>query len=747
MNAYLLFHSLAEITSATVSISTFLFTWNTRRFQNTYLRTIGTAALFVGLFEVLHCLAFPGMGVFVGYDENLSPQLWLCARLVQGFAGLSGLLLLDRRIRVRSLFWGCAVAFGTLCAVVFLRAAPDVVARPQGLTPIKVSVEWGLVALFLSCAALLYRKRKRLAPVFHLLIAQALVMAVCEVCFTLYLRPYDFENFAGHVLLLLAGALEYLAILRVGLLDPAKTLFRDLSQARERLEQAQTAGRIGTFEWDLQPEGLVHIGGMSVVYGDQTLGTIGSASAWRERIHPEDRDRVDQLLADAIAGRASYDTEYRVTWPDGSVHWVAARGRIQHDVSGRPLRLVGINMDISARKQSEQSLREANAKLEQADRQKNEFIGVLSHELRNPLAPIKNSLFILDGAIGLDDRGRHATRVIGRQVHQLTRLIDDLLDVTRISKGKIRLQELNVDLREIVAGTLEDLGTVLEAHVVSATLPEEPVPVHGDPTRLAQVLANLLGNAAKFTPRGGRIHVRLRAVDDTAVLEVEDAGSGIAPEMLSRLFTPFMQADHTIDRSHGGLGLGLALAKGLVELQRGRIEARSDGLGRGSLFRVELPLEKCGASVATPAQTHAPPSTSGSRRILIIEDNVDALNTLRDVLEIEGHVVATASDGAEGLKIASAFRPEMVLCDIGLPGLDGYAVARALRDKPDGRVLYLVALTGYAQPEDVARARSAGFDTHLPKPPDLHVLKRMIQDYAQSLEEPLLVATLQPGAR
>lgn len=599
MHAYLLFHSLAEIASATVSIGTFLFTWNTRRFQNTYLLVIGIAALFVGLFEILHCLAFPGMGVFVGFDDNLSPQLWLCARIFQAVAAVGGLLLLNRTLNVGKLVWFLALAFTTLCTVVFLREFPDTVAKPQGLTPFKVTLEWCLVGLFLTCAGLLYRERERVAPVFRLLFAQALVMAGCEVCFTLYVGPYDPANFIGHVLLLIAGALQYQAILRTGLVRPAEALFFDLSQARERLEQV--------------------------------------------------------------------------------------------------------------------------------DRQKNEFISVLSHELRNPLAPIKNSLIILDRAGGLNDRGRLAAGVIERQVNQLARLIDDLLDLTRISKGKIRLQEASIDLRDVVLRTLEDLSTVLEEHAVSTTIPPGPVPVYGDTTRLSQVLANLLGNAAKFTPLGGRIDIRLGAEHGKAQLEVEDTGAGIEPQMLSRLFTPFAQAEHTLDRSRGGLGLGLALAKGLVELQRGRVSAHSEGLGRGTLFRVELPLDEHTDSTVTGGTlVPAAPANPAIRRVLVIEDNVDALETLRDVLELEGHLVETATDGPGGLTVASTFDPEVVLCDIGLPGMDGYAVAQALRRGPKGEGLYLVALTGYAQPDDVARAHGAGFNAHLAKPPDLEALAKIV---------------------
>lgn len=588
MYHYLLFHSLAEIASATISFGTFLFAWNTRRFQNAYLLTVGAGALFVGFFETLHCLAFPGMPVFNPFDANLSPQLWMSARLFQAGASLAGLMLLSRSVRAPWLLGGFAVAFIALCSAVFFRLLPEVVVKPGGLTTFKVVGEWTLAAAYLGSVALLFRVRARFSPrVFRLLAAHGTTMAACEICFTLYTRPYDFSNFLGHVLLLAGGSLQYMAILRAGLIDPSETHFRDLVRAKDRLERAQSAGRIGTFEWDLTARGTVAITGIEGVYSDAPERLTGTFAAWRQCIHPDDLNRVDKLIAETIAGRAKYDTEYRILWPDGSVHWVAARGRLQRDGQGGPERLVGVNMDITERKQVEEALREA-------DRRRNEFLGMLSHELRNPLMPIRNSLYILKRATPGGEQAGRAHAVIDRQVNHLARLVDDLLDVTRITRGKIRLQRARLDLADVVRRTVEDHRTVLEEHEVAIELPSEAIWVDGDPTRLAQVIGNLLNNAAKFTPARGRVAVSLSKTDESAVIEVTDTGIGMDRDMLEKMFEPFAQADRSLDRTRGGLGLGLALLKALVDIQGGTVRAYSDGPGRGARFTVALPLDKRG---------------------------------------------------------------------------------------------------------------------------------------------------------
>jgi PAS domain S-box-containing protein len=401
---------------------------------------------------------------------------------------------------------------------------------------------------------------------------------------------------------------------------------------------------------------------------------------------------------------------------DGS-RFDAELGSVTLDRAGRAFDIV---RDVTERKRAEQALREA-------DRRKEHFLAVLSHELRNPLMPIRNSIEILRQAAPGGEAALRAQEVIVRQVGQLSRLVDDLLDVTRISSDRIQLRRHRLELRELVRRTVEDHASYFRSHGVALELQPAEAPVHvdADPHRLAQVVGNLLLNAAKFTGQGGRTWVTVSADPGAgeAHVVVADDGVGLSAEMLACLFQPFVQADETLDRSEGGLGLGLALVKGLVELHGGTITARSEGPGTGARFEMTLPL--CGP----PAQAEAR-STSGvhpRRRVMVVDDNQDAAQSLRELLELQGHqVVAVAHEGADALAEARRASPEVVLCDIGLPGMDGYQVARAFRADPALRATRLVALSGYAQPEDLRLASEAGFDAHLAKPADLDRLEQLL---------------------
>ncbi|MHB8879830.1 MAG: PAS domain S-box protein [Myxococcaceae bacterium] len=403
--------------------------------------------------------------------------------------------------------------------------------------------------------------------------------------------------------------------------------------------------------------------------------------------------------------------EYRVTCKDGTVKTMMILGVPVAD------KVFAMFEDLTERTRAEEALREA-------DQRKNDFLGVLSHELRNPLTPIRNSLYILERAAPGAEQARRAHAVIDRQLGHLVRLVDDLLDVTRITRAKARLQRTRLDLVDLVRRTVEDHRTLLDNHEVAVELPDEAVWIDGDPTRLVQVLGNLLNNAAKFTAGGGKISVSLGKAQGRAVLEVADTGTGIDPATLKRLFEPFAQADRSLDRTQGGLGLGLALVKGLVELHGGEVSAASEGIGRGARFTIKLPLDERGTLGICPPQPGEP--ATRERRVLVIEDNKDAADSLSEVLQLSGHRVEVAYDGDAGLAKAREFRPEVVLCDIGLPGMDGYAVARSLRGDSVTASACLVALTGYAQPEDQHRALEAGFDVHLAKPWDPMALKQLL---------------------
>lgn len=370
--------------------------------------------------------------------------------------------------------------------------------------------------------------------------------------------------------------------------------------------------------------------------------------------------------------------------------------------------------------------RQAEARLAEASRRKDEFIAMLSHELRNPLAPIRNAAEVIRRVAPDDKTLRWASDITDRQVRQLTRLVDELLDVARISQGKIVLQRAPLDLAALAVECLETQRSAVAARrqTLTQAVPDTPVWVDGDADRLRQVVGNLVSNAIKYTPEGGGLHVGIAREGGQATLTVRDTGMGIEPDLLPRVFELFEQGPRTLDRSQGGLGIGLTLVQLLVQLHGGRVEAHSAGAGRGSEFRVWLPASEALAAPA-PAADVAPRAVP-VRRILIVEDNVDVADTTAAMLRLSGHTVRVVHGGAEALDAVAGFHPEVVLLDIGLPHMDGYEVARRLRETAACDAAWLVALTGYGQPADRLRGRDAGFDEHLLKPVDPTALEDII---------------------
>ncbi len=424
----------------------------------------------------------------------------------------------------------------------------------------------------------------------------------------------------------------------------------------------------------------------------------------------------------ARRGEAIKNFEQDIVFDDGRVVTFQGSAAPLFDGQGRVRGVVAACIDITDRKRTEEAIRAA-------DRRKDEFLAMLGHELRNPLGPIRNAVQILNLVGSQEPMEREARAMIERQVSHMARLIDDLLDVSRIARGKIQLQRERCDLVRIVRETAADYRPALEAGglALEVDVPAEPLWVMGDATRLSQVIGNLLHNAQKFTDAGGRVAVQAAAEPGggRAVVTVRDTGIGIEPDVLARMFDAFSQADTSLDRTRGGLGLGLALVKGLIELHYGEVQASSGGTGRGSEFTIRLPLE-------TPATPSAPvegpgPERARCSRVLVVEDNVDAAESLRILLQLNGHEVAVAHDGPAALGAAGSFRPELILCDLGLPGgMTGYDVARALRQSPETAATPLVALSGYGREEDRQRAREAGFDLHLTKPVDLARLRQIL---------------------
>jgi PAS domain S-box-containing protein len=541
-----------------------------------------------------------------------------------------------------------------------------------------------------------------------------------------------------------------------------------LRASQERLQLSQQVARVGTFDWNISTGVNLWTPELERIYGLQPGEFARTQSAWELLIYPDDRPEALRRINLAVETGEPGEAEWRVVWPDGQVRWLAARFQAFKDSSGTPVRLTGVNLDITERKQYEEALSES-------DRHKNEFLAMLAHELRNPLAPILVSIEILrrmqrpgetdgshhqyqqlqqhqqlqqptDRPDAPDDASRrvgHALDVLRRQVGQMVRLVDDLLDAGRISRGKIELRRERVELSSIIHHVLEAVRPISEGRdlELSINLPTVPVYVNADPTRLAQIVGNLLNNACKFTDRGGHIWLRVEREEQSAddrlegesglaspqvAIRVRDTGIGIAPDQLEHVFEMFTQIDTSLERSSTGLGIGLTLVRTLTEMHGGTVGVSSAGLGRGSEFVVRLPIE-VEATIPTPVAATTDPVSMEPLRILIVDDNRDSADMLAMLLTFTGHATFTAHDGAAAVEDAASLDPDVILLDIGLPGLNGYEAARRIRQQQrDGRRPVLVALTGWGQDEDRRRSEEAGFDAHLVKPVDEVVLGKLL---------------------
>ena len=442
---------------------------------------------------------------------------------------------------------------------------------------------------------------------------------------------------------------------------------------------------------------------------------------WLEAIHPDDREGVLQAWQASVAARRVFRAEYRVRRRDGEWRWMMVRAVPVFDGADRLVEWVGACTEMHDVKLAQDALREA-------DRRKDEFLATLSHELRNPLAPIRNAVEYLKARGPLDVESQWSRDVIERQVEHMARLLDDLLDVSRITRNRLELRRQPASIGPIVQRSLETSRPLIEAahHHLTVTMPESDLWIEADPLRLAQVISNLLNNAARYTEPGGHIALDVRREGSDVVITVKDDGIGIAPAQLTHVFEMFAQAAPALHRSQGGLGIGLALVRGIVEGHGGRVEARSDGLGRGSEFLVRLPAVVA-APFAPVAGTGPRARTSPPLRILVADDQADALESLTRMLQLEGHEVHRAHDGLEAVERCERFRPDVALLDIGMPRMNGFEAARRIRAQSADRRVRLIALTGWGQPEDRRRATEAGFDHHLVKPVEFTDLVRALQ--------------------
>ncbi|KQQ96735.1 response regulator [Massilia sp. Leaf139] len=444
--------------------------------------------------------------------------------------------------------------------------------------------------------------------------------------------------------------------------------------------------------------------------------------SWLEVVHPDDRARLAGRWA-ALATQPHYDEEFRLVMPDGAMRWVRDRVFAVRNARGEVYRVARVTSDISARKEMEALLRAADAN-------KNQFLATLAHELRNPLSPIRNAATLLGvGGENAAERQGRAREVILRQVDHLAHLVDDLLDVARISEGKIVLRREEVNLGAVIEQALETAGPLIAArgHKLDLHQPECQIWVAGDPVRLAQSMGNLLHNAAKFTPKGGEIALTVSLDGDHVHIAVADNGIGIAEDNLPRIFGMFAQAAVPPDRAPEGLGIGLSLVSRLLEMHGGQLRADSPGIGLGSTFTVELPvLRTTGAACAVDAASEADNAGSGLR-VLLVDDNVDAMEMMGFLLAEMGHETWTTSDASQIEALALRHRPQVIVLDIGLPGADGYQLARMLKAHDQLKHVRLVAHTGYGSPEDRRRAQEAGFDAHLVKPAELDDLEKALR--------------------
>lgn len=501
-----------------------------------------------------------------------------------------------------------------------------------------------------------------------------------------------------------------------------RTLLETVQSSEERFRRAADAVNGIIYEYDLASNSVIRTRGLREVMGYDPEQVPPTATWWGEQIHPDDRPQIDKIsLENALRTQQGITAHYRIRHRDGRWLHVEDRAIVLGDDEGRPTKVIGCTVDISERKAAEQALLEA-------DRRKDEFLATLAHELRNPLAPMRNALGILDHEASDTASLELARQVMRRQLEQMVRLIDDLLDLGRISGGRIELRKERIDLVVAIQNAIETSRPLLDEfkHEFRVAYPESPVFVEGDRARLSQVFSNLLNNAARYTPQQGRVVLSIEKAEDHAVISINDNGVGIPEEMLERIFDMFTQVDRSLQGSRDGLGIGLTLVKRLVHKHGGTVTAQSDGRGRGSRFVVRLPLAKSQVTETSLNQSRTKLKDSKSRRILVVDDNIDSATSLAMMLKIMGHESFVAHDGVEAVEKALAIKPNLILMDVGMPKMNGYDATRLIRTSLPSEVVHIAALTGWGQDDDRRQSAEAGCDSHLVKPVKLDDLKSLL---------------------
>lgn len=450
---------------------------------------------------------------------------------------------------------------------------------------------------------------------------------------------------------------------------------------------------------------------------------------WLARVHPEDRGPIENAMREALSNGASYEAEFRVALPDGRERWLWGRGSVEVDESHEPVRVVGLNIDITARKRRELAHERTEAQMRRASARKDDFLAMLGHELRNPLGAIANGIALLRGDSTQEHRA-WAEEMIERQTLQLKRLVDDMLEVSRVDRGQLEIRPEVIPLRGCIETARDAVRERLrdDHRDIHVSLPNERIYLLVDPARMQQVLGNLLTNAMKYTETGGRIGLSAERRHDRVLIRVEDDGEGLSPEHLDVVFDPFVRVSNSLQRSGSGLGIGLTLVKKLVELHGGNVSAASDGLGTGCTFTVELPVHR--GQPATDEDT--PGGELGPLRILVIDDNRDLAEGLRKRLASHGHLVNLAHDGPEGIELARRTNPHVALVDVELPSMDGYEVARKLHAQ-GSRSMEIAGISGFKERGE-EKADDEAFDHYFLKPIDADELKAWLTRVAAELD-------------
>jgi PAS domain S-box-containing protein len=505
----------------------------------------------------------------------------------------------------------------------------------------------------------------------------------------------------------------------------ASKIARDISD--RKLAESERQKFVTLVENSTDFIGISDLNGVPIFVNRAGLQMVGletlegaRAVTVRDFFFPEDQSRMMNEFFPSVEATGHGEIEVRFRhFKTGQARWMAYKVLKLDDESGRAVAFATVSQDVSERRRMEDHLRQLAADLAEADRRKDEFLATLAHELRNPLAPLSNTLEILKRSTSPDAAARRGFDTMERQLEQLVRLVDDLLDLSRITHNRIELRKRGVELAPLVRQAVLAAQPLADAshHTIEVSLPPDPIHLHADPVRLTQVFGNLLNNSCKYTPPGGTIRVTAQRNGDDAIVTVTDTGIGIPADKLESIFDMFTQIDRSLEQSQGGLGIGLTLVKRLVEMHGGSVEARSAGEGLGSAFTVRLPALRESIDVAPlPAKETRPGAMT--YRILVVDDNRDSAESLAMLLTLTGHDVFTAHDGQEAFDAAERHRPDVALLDIGLPVLNGHDVCRRIRQQPWGQAMVLVALTGWGQDEDRRRSQEAGFDGHLVKPVD-----------------------------